>query len=439
SDGAYPTDRMLDALGRERPDAVILIDPNNPTGTTLPDGLIERVRAQASEALIILDRAYADFSGARDDAALVARDANLAIIRSLSKCPGLAGLRIGALIGDPAILARATVGRQPYTVNAAAIQLGLAAIADGEGRAQCVDSVARSRSILLGGLADLGIRTIAGPTNFVLAMLGDDARWICAECRARGLRLRDFSACPDFPGSVRITVGDAAQTRRALDILAEVMRRRPLLFDVDGTLIDVERSYIACIRRSVETLAGRAPDDVVIDAVKADTRFNDDYDATREVLRRMGVDIELDRVVAVFDACYRGDAGEPGLRETETLRIATERLTRLARRYTLGIVSGRPRLDLEWALDRFGWRDLYSVAIGADDGAPDQRKPSPWPIAEALRRRGDAVDPDLARYVGDGPADRAAAEAAGARFIGTGPLAADPALADSLDPLGDLP
>jgi histidinol-phosphate aminotransferase len=443
-DGAYPTERMLEALERERPDAVICIDPNNPTGTPLPEGLIERIRAAAPDALIILDRAYADFSGARDDAALVARDANLAIIRSLSKCPGLAGLRIGALIGDPALLTRAATGRQPYTVNAAAIQLGLAAIADAPGRALCIEEVGRSREILLAGLADLGIRTIAGPTNFVLALLGDDARWICRQCRARGLRLRDFSACPDFPGSVRITVGDDEQTRRALDILGAVMRRRPLLFDVDGTLIDVERSYIACIRRSVEALAGRAADDALIDAAKADARFNDDYDATREVLRRMGVEADLDRVIAAFDACYRGDSETEGLRETETLRIATERLASLGRRFTLGIVTGRPRADLEWALDRFGWRDLFPVAIAADDGAPSQRKPDPWPIAEALRRLGDAVDPELARYIGDGPADRAAAEAAGVRFIGTGPLAAhplanDPSLADTLDPLGDLP
>lgn len=438
-DGAYPEARMLETLRRERPDAVILIDPNNPTGTPLPPGLVERVRAAAPDALIILDRAYADFAGMDDDAAHIARDPNIAVIRSLSKCPGLAGLRIGALIGDPSLLERAVEGRQPYTVNAAAIELGLAAIADTDGRARCVEQVGLSRAILLAGLADLGVRTIAGPTNFVLALLGDDARWICRQCRARGLRLRDFSACPDFPGSVRITVGDDAQTRRALDILAEVMRRRPLLFDVDGTLIDVDRSYIACIRRSVETLAGRAPDDALIDEVKADTRFNDDYDATREVLRRMGIEVELDRVVKVFDACYRGEGDAEGLRETETLRITTARLASLARRFTLAIVTGRPRADLEWALDRFGWRDLFPVAIAADDGAPEQRKPSPWPIAEALRQFGDAVEPALARYIGDGPADRAAAEAAGVRFVGTGPLAEDPALADTLDPLGDLP
>jgi len=438
-DGAYPQRAMVELLRRESPDAVILIDPNNPTGAPLPDGLLERVRTAAPGALLILDRAYADFSGARDDAALLARDDNLVIIRSLSKCPGLAGLRVGALLGSPDALERACAGRQPYTVNAAAIEVGLHAIADAEARARCVEIVGANRATLLAGLADLGVRTVAGPTNFVLAMLGEDAPWICRRCRERGLRLRDLSACPDFPGGVRITVGDADQMRRALGILGEVMRSRPLLFDVDGTLIDVDRSYIACLRRTAERFAGRPPEESLVREVKADPRCNDDYDATREVLTRMGVDADPGRIVETFDACYRGDGAAPGLRETETLRIDADRLRSLARRFTLALVTGRPRADLEWALDRFGWRDLFPVAVAADDGAPERRKPDPWPIEEALRRLGDRVDHGAARYIGDGPADRAAAEAAGIRFIGTGPLATDPALADTLDAIGDLP
>jgi histidinol-phosphate aminotransferase len=437
--GVFPVEQMLDLCARERPSAVVLIDPNNPTGTRVPAGFVAKVRDAAAGALIILDRAYADFAGVDDDAEVLAQDANLVIIRSLSKCPGLAGLRVGALIGAPELLQKAARRRQPYTVSSAAVAVGVMALEDRPARARCVEVVEASRRVLVEGLEALGVSVIHGPANFVLAMLGEDARWIVERCRGRGLLLRDFSACPVYRGSVRITVGDAAQTARALEVLGGVMRLRPLVFDMDGTLIDTAASFNECIRQAAASLSGRDVPVALVDEIKADVRFNDDYDATREALVRLGAPADMDAIKRVFDALYRGERGAEGLRRVETARIATETLRGLKARFTLALATGRPREDALWALKHFGWEDMFDSVVTADDGEPAQRKPDPWPLLEALRRLDRPVDASAARYVGDGPADAAASKTAGFRFVPTGDAAAaGDALKNTLEPLGAL-
>lgn len=222
-DGAFPTEALIETIRRERPAGVVLIDPNNPTGTSLPRGVLESVRAAAPEATIILDRAYGEFAGLDDDAALIGGDFGLVIVRSLSKCPGLAGLRVGALIGASDLIGKARRERLIFSVNAAAAALGVEALRDRDGRTQCVRTVKASRQALIDGLARLGVPYLTGPTNFALALLSERAGDVLAACLERGLFVRDLSGCPVFPGGVRITVGDEQTTRRAVEILGQAL------------------------------------------------------------------------------------------------------------------------------------------------------------------------------------------------------------------------
>jgi len=223
-DGGFPAEALLEACRRERPAGVVLVDPNNPTGTPLPAGVLQTVRAAAPDATIILDRAYAEFSGRDDDAEVIRADPRLVIVRSLSKCPGLAGLRAGALLGAPEIVERARSERLIFSVNAAAVALGVEALRDASGRARCVRTVAASRDLLSAALDQLEIPHLVGPTNFVLALFGERAPDVLAAARQRGLWMRDLTACPVFPGGVRITVGDEETTRAAIEALAESLR-----------------------------------------------------------------------------------------------------------------------------------------------------------------------------------------------------------------------
>lgn len=224
-DGAFPEKHLLDLCAQEQPEAVVLIDPNNPTGTPVPSGLPRLIRAAAPKTLIILDRAYADFARLDNDAELLAADDRLVIIRSLSKSPGVAGLRIGALIGDSETIAPAWESRLIFSVNSAAVALGVEALRDTEARRRCVDAADAARPILLDALRNLGVPALAGPTNFVLARFGVAAADIVRNCAQQGLLLRDLSACPVFPGAVRITLAEPDTLRAALDILQPVAAR----------------------------------------------------------------------------------------------------------------------------------------------------------------------------------------------------------------------
>jgi histidinol-phosphate aminotransferase len=222
ADGSYPEEAMLEAVERDRPHGVVLVDPNNPTGTALSEGLVGRVREAAGDsALIVLDRAYADFAGLHDEGDVLTDDPGVVIIRSLSKSPGVAGLRIGALLGETSLIAEAWAERMIYSVNAAAVEIGIAALEDREARRRCVEMVDASRDLVRERLDRLGLAALQGPTNHALLLAGERGRDLLDACAVRGLLLRDLTGCDVYPGGVRMTLADPETMERAMGALEE--------------------------------------------------------------------------------------------------------------------------------------------------------------------------------------------------------------------------
>ncbi|MGH9475207.1 MAG: HAD family hydrolase [Terriglobales bacterium] len=186
-----------------------------------------------------------------------------------------------------------------------------------------------------------------------------------------------------------------------------------LVFDLDGVLVDVSQSFRACIGRTLEAMGGLAVDDSEILELKLSGGFNNDWDVTREMLRRQGIAAERERVIEVFSRIYRGASGigryEPeGLICRERWLLPQELLRALAARQSLGIFTGRPRADAEFTLQRFGAREAIAAIVALEDAAA---KPDP----EGLLRLGAEV------YIGDTVDDAKCARAAGVRFIGICP------------------
>lgn len=183
-----------------------------------------------------------------------------------------------------------------------------------------------------------------------------------------------------------------------------------LVFDLDGVLVDVSASFRACIARTLEAMGGRASSEDEVVALKLAGGFNNDWDVTRELLRRQGIEATRERVIEVFSELYRGAPGigvytAAGLIQRERWLLTPPLLQALRNRFTLGIFTGRPRADAEFTLQRFGAADAFSAVIALED-APG--KPAP----EGLARLGARW------YVGDTVDDAACAAAAGVRFIG---------------------
>jgi histidinol-phosphate aminotransferase len=218
----FPLAAMLDAI---TPDtrAVLIANPNNPTGTGLSLPAIERILKRARKAAVFIDEAYFEFSGVTA-LGLIERSPNLFVSRTFSKVYGMAAMRLGCLFSDPANIAYVHKAQSPYSVNSLAVLAAQAAIGDTAYIENYVAEVLAARELLCVGLERLQIGYVASSANFVLIRAGARALEIRDYLRGRGILVRDRSY--EAPGCVRITVGTREQTRCLLSALEEVWHAR---------------------------------------------------------------------------------------------------------------------------------------------------------------------------------------------------------------------
>jgi len=204
---------------------LILGDPNNPTGTAVPEGLVERLAARHPETIVLADQAYAEFAG-RTISKDLARLPNLIVARTFSKAYGLAGLRAGVLLGHRDTLGFIARMRSPYAVNALALMALCAALEDEAYVARYVEEVRAARGDLQAGLAAMGVASYPSVANFLLARFGEEAPRLREALARRGVLVRDRSAHPLLRGTLRIGVGTREQAALCLEAvraaLAEV-------------------------------------------------------------------------------------------------------------------------------------------------------------------------------------------------------------------------
>jgi histidinol-phosphate aminotransferase len=205
--------------------AIILPNPNAPTGIALPREAIEQLAAAHPDQLVVIDEAYVDF-GAESAVPLVARHDNLLIVQTLSKSRALAGLRVGFAIGQrPLIeaLERVKDSFNSYPVGCLAIAGAVAAIEDDAWFQETRQRIMANRDALVRDLSALGFEVLPSVANFVFARYaGHSGADLAARLRARGVLVRHFrkSRIEDF---LRITVGTEQQCSRLIAVLRELV------------------------------------------------------------------------------------------------------------------------------------------------------------------------------------------------------------------------
>lgn len=205
--------------------AIILPNPNAPTGVALTRAEIAALLAAHPDIPVVIDEAYVDF-GAETAIPLVAEHANLLVVHTMSKSRGLAGLRVGYAIGDAALiqaLTRVKDSFNSYPLGRPAQAGAIASVEDEAyfqaGRAQVITG----RHRLAEGLTALGFEVLPSSANFVFARHARrGGAEIAAALRERAILVRRFDA-PRITDHLRITVGTEAQTGRLLSALAEIL------------------------------------------------------------------------------------------------------------------------------------------------------------------------------------------------------------------------
>jgi histidinol-phosphate aminotransferase len=207
---------------------VFLANPNNPTGSYLPESEIARLHAGLpDDVLLVLDAAYAEYVDAPDyeaGARLVDAQSNVVMTRTFSKIHGLAALRLGWAYAPPEVADVLNRMRGPFNVSAPAQAAGVAALRDAEHLRRSVAHNRRWRAWFAEQAAAAGLEPRPSQGNFVLLRFpggADSAEAAMEHLKAQGLLVRQMTAY-GLPDCLRVTVGTGEEMEAAAAALKEV-------------------------------------------------------------------------------------------------------------------------------------------------------------------------------------------------------------------------
>ena len=221
-------DGLLAAVG-PRTKLLFIANPNNPTGSILPQSEMERLRAGLrDDILLVLDSAYAEYVTRPDyDAGAKLVDApggNTVMTRTFSKIFGMGGMRLGWAYAPPAVVDVLGRVRGPFNVNAAAMAAGIAAVAEPGWLEKNIAHNVEWRAKLSAALEKAGIKVWPSEGNFILADFGsaEQAKAGDHALKQRGLIVRAMGGY-GLPHCLRITIGSAEECTMVADALTAFM------------------------------------------------------------------------------------------------------------------------------------------------------------------------------------------------------------------------
>ena len=215
---AFPLTELLAAI-TPATKAILISNPNNPTGSVTGLAEIETILTAAPHAAILIDEAYYEFCGVTA-LGLISRFPNLFVSRTFSKTYGMAAMRMGCLFSQSSNVQFLHKAQSPYSVNALAALAAEAAVQDDEYAKNYVAEALAARELLRAGLEKLGIAQAPSAANFILGYFGTRAVEVTRVLREKAILVRDRSY--EIPGGVRITAGTCDQARRVIEELERI-------------------------------------------------------------------------------------------------------------------------------------------------------------------------------------------------------------------------
>ncbi|UGY90850.1 histidinol-phosphate transaminase [Streptomyces gobiensis] len=213
-------------IAERKPDVVFICSPNNPTGTAVDAGTVLALyeAAQAAKggpgALVIIDEAYGEFSHRPSLLPLIEGRPNLVLSRTMSKAFGAAGLRLGYLAADPAVVDAVQLVRLPYHLSAVTQATALAALEHTDTLLGYVEQLKAERDRLVSELRAIGCAVTESDANFVQFGRFDDAHATWQALLDHGVLVRDNGV----PGWLRVTAGTPAENDAFLDAVRAVTK-----------------------------------------------------------------------------------------------------------------------------------------------------------------------------------------------------------------------
>ncbi|MEM1042131.1 MAG: histidinol-phosphate transaminase [Bacteroidota bacterium] len=222
-DFSHSADAVIAAMHASEAPLTVVCSPNNPTGASFAHDDLRRLAA-AAPGFLLIDEAYYEFIEG-PTALDVARDfPNVLVMRTFSKAMGLAGVRLGYLMGHPAIVDELQKPRLPFLVDCVSEAMGLAMLERGDLIRERVAVLNAERVKLRAALAEIeGVETMDSSANFFIMRTPVVPADLLAALLREGVRIRNVSGYPELAGWVRASVGLPEENRAFLDALKRVL------------------------------------------------------------------------------------------------------------------------------------------------------------------------------------------------------------------------
>lgn len=214
--------KMLAAIRRHRPKLIFLSSPNNPTGNFFSAESILKIIVEVNEkAIVVIDEAYQPFASEKGFIPLLRDYPHLVILRTLSKL-GLAGLRVGFLIGKEEIIHQVNKVRLPFNLNAFSQALALSVMSKKATLKKNIRSIVSERQRLFGELSHIdGVMPYPSEANFILFRVKDPDR-VYEGLLNNGILVRNMKGV--VCGCLRVTVGTPQENRMFIKALRDIIK-----------------------------------------------------------------------------------------------------------------------------------------------------------------------------------------------------------------------
>jgi histidinol-phosphate aminotransferase len=213
------TELVLDAIKTHKPAIVLLCSPNNPTGTPLSLSVIEAAY-EATDGIVVVDEAYAEFSGAESATSLLAGRPRLLVSRTMSKAFAFAGARVGYLAADPGAIDALRLVRLPYHLSAFTQAAATAALRHSELMLETVSEIRYQRDRLTFELTELGFEVFRSEANFVLFHGLKDSAASFEYLLSQGILVRNVG----ISNTLRVTAGTEEETSTFLEAARNLVK-----------------------------------------------------------------------------------------------------------------------------------------------------------------------------------------------------------------------
>ncbi|MFB7289811.1 histidinol-phosphate transaminase [Actinacidiphila glaucinigra] len=212
-------------IAERRPNVVFVTSPNNPTGTAVAADTVVALYEAAQAArpsLVVVDEAYGEFSHRPSLLPLIEGRPNMVVSRTMSKAFGAAGLRLGYLAADPALVDAVQLVRLPYHLSAVTQATALAALEHTDTLLGYVEQLKTERDRLVGELRAIGCEVTDSDANFVQFGRFEDSHRAWQAILDRGVLVRDNGV----PGWLRVTAGTPAENDAFLEAVRELKKEQ---------------------------------------------------------------------------------------------------------------------------------------------------------------------------------------------------------------------